>query len=269
MKKISTTKAVCGAMMVAGLAAGNASGESIIAPTAAILLNDGGNFDDGTIQSGGDGWINGAGLQSALPDTFDTSDVAGSLASLSAHTYGNIGANGGRIRQSSPFGTGDDNPLPTITFALDGPTDLTGLILWNHGEGNSGGSESARGWSAANLSFTTAADPLAADAVFSGSESLTFDQGPQGGTQGAFLINAEYDAFSATFAGVTGVRFSNIDTFAGAPESGTHLLNVSEIRFTGTAALIPEPTSLALLSLGAVGALTRRRTRATKSHAAG
>lgn len=264
MKKISTTKAVCGAMMVAGLAAGNASGESIIAPTAAILLGDSGNFGGGTIQSGGDAWINGAGLESALPATFDTTDVAASLATLSAHTYGNLGANGGRIRQSSPF-----DPLPTITFALDGPTDLTGLILWNHGEGNATDDRSGRGWSAADLSFTTAADPLAADAVFSGSESLTFDQGPQGGTEGAFLINAEYDAFSATFAGVTGVRFSNIDTFLGAPAEGTHLLNVSEIRFTGTAALVPEPTSLALLSLGAVGALTRRRTRATKSHAAG
>lgn len=262
MKRAFETKAAFGLMLAAGVMVGNASGEMIITPTGAVLLGDTGNFTGGTIQSGSLGWINGAGLQGGaegLPSTFDTSDVEGSLATLASHTYGNIAANGGRIRQNTPFAA-----LPTVTFTLDGPTDLTGLILWNHGEGPATGTESGRGWSAADLSFTTAADPLAEDAVFTGLESLTFTQGPQGGVGNTFVIRPEFDLFSAAAIGVTGVRFSNIDTFLGTPETGIHLLNVSEIRFTGApSVVIPEPSSFALLALAGAGLVGRRRTRTT------
>lgn len=260
MKKFLGLKTAFGMLLVAGLMVGNASAETIIVPTAANLVGESGGFAGGTIQDGGIGWVNGAGLATpiAAGTTFDTSDVAASLAALPQHAYGNNGVNGGRIRKSSPF-----DPLPSVIFSLDGPNDLTGLILWNHGEGGPTASESDRGWSSATLSFTTAADPLDAGAVFTGSEALTFTKGPQGGANLAFIIAPEFDAFSTTFAGVTGVRFNNIDTFAGAPATGNHLLNVSEIRFTGTASAvaIPEPSSLALLSCIGVGVAARRRKR--------
>lgn len=244
-----------GLMLAAGMMTSNAlAQEIIITPTGGILTGDDGSFadDNRTIQSGAANWFNGNGLSDAslvaAGATFDASN-------LPTHTFGNNGANGGRIRTNDgPF-----VPAPELTFSLgeDVAFDVSRVILWNHGEISGGSSVSNRGLSNVLLSFSTDGG-----LTFNESQTLNFTQGPDLNQ----AITGEVVDFDSTLVGVTDIRFSNITSFEGdVVQDATALINFGELRFVGVegvVAAIPEPGSLAVLAIAGVGVVVRRRKRA-------
>lgn len=232
MKKIPSI--LTSAILATGMAS---AATTIVVPTSITLANDAGNWTGNggtnrTIQNGAANWFNGTGLSDA--SIVETGDPVPSV--FPTHAYGNES----RIRSGAPM-----SPLPQLTIALGAGYDLSALVLWNHGEGATTGTESDRGFSTLTISFSTDGT------TFTNPENLSFAKGPQG----AAPIAAQVVDFSAPFVGATHVRFSDIQTFAGTPASGTHLQNIAELRFVA----IPEPSSAALLGLGVLGLFARRR----------
>lgn len=217
----------------------------VVAPTSITLTSDAGNFTgtNRTVQNATSNWIDGTSLQDGGASV-QTGAILPTTLPLHAYGWSVAATPQSRIRSGAPM-----SPLPELTMTLGGAFDLNGLILWNHGEGTTTSSESDRGISSFTVSFSTDGTN------FTGSEALTFTKGPQGGTNSDFVIAGEIENFSQVYAGVTHVRLSAIDSFAGAPASGTHLVNFGEIRLTA----IPEPSSAALLGFGVLGFFARRR----------
>lgn len=257
MRKVLGLKTAFGMLLVAGLMVGNASADAVVGVTAVVLSPDEGNFSgsnqtiqdyQGSVEASG--WFNGSGLESALND----GDTVPAI--LPAHQYGlNVGGassfQNARLRQG--LGAEGFDAGTTLTFTLSGPTDgLNGLLLWNGGEGVN----STRGFASVTADFSTDGS------TFFGSETLSFTQAITTGTNGAFDIVGENVSFANTYDNVNFVRFSNINSFNGSIEAaGNGLAQISEIRFTAPAVVIPEPSSLALLSCIGVGVAARRRKR--------
>jgi len=199
------------------------------------------SFQDWQGSVDGSAWYNGSGLASALNDG-DT--VPGTLP---LHAFGQnvVGFESARLRSGETI-----DPNTTLTFALSGATDdLNGVILWNHTEGTG---QTYRGFKSVTASFST-------DGVnFSGSEDLTFAEGPSSGTDGEYTVPGQLVSFDSTYDGITHVRFSNITKFIDMATSGdgADLYRMSELRFTA----IPEPATLGLVAAfgGAVMFIRRR-----------
>jgi len=194
-----------------------APAEVYVAPTDMVLTDDAGNWtgSNRTVQNPESRWYDGADLADG-GSSVETGDPVNG-GSIPGASYGWDSAVKSRIRSSEPM-----SPLPELTLTLGGAYDLTGLVLWGHGEL----ANSARSISDVTVSFSTDGT------TFTGAEVLSFTQPSTSGTTGDMTIPGEMETFSATYAGVTHVRLSGIDTFAGTPASGTHLVNFSEIRFT-------------------------------------
>lgn len=249
MKSIHTPLALvtCASAALAPIAAAQTI---VVAPTAISLTDDDGSFGGAnrTVQGSESSWFNGNGFEDAAAvDSVATGALLPTVLPNQAYGWDG-GTNQARIRSGSPL-----VPAAELTLTLGDSFDLDGLILWNHGEGNANGNESQRSIGSFTISFSTDGG-----LTFSGAETLSnFAAGPQGGTNGAFVIEAQQRTFSSAVAGVNAVRFSDIQRVAGTPGSGTDLINFGEIRFTSTP--IPEPSSFALLGLGALGLFARRR----------
>lgn len=223
-------------LTLVSITVGLASGATtIVAPTVITLTGDTGTFAGRTVQNGTANWFNGVGLSDSGASV-QTGDVVPSV--FPTHAYGNES----RIRSSAPL-----IPEPELTITLGGTFDLTSIVLWNHGEGSATDTASDRGFESVTISFST--DGI--DFTTLATEALTFAKGPQGSAP----IPAQVVDFSATYAGVTHLRFNDIVTFAGPPASGNDLRNIAEMRFIA----IPEPSSAALLGLGVLGLFARRR----------
>lgn len=253
MKKFFGLKAAFGMLLVAGLMVGNASADVVVGITDMVMNPDDGNFSGTTNQSfqnwqgstAGSGWYNGSGLASALNhgDTLP--------GTLPMHAFGqNVpGFESSRIRSGGIL-----DPATTLTFELTSQTDLlNGVILWNHTEATG---QTYRGFESVTASFSTDGG-----ATFSGSETLNFAQGPATGTDGSFDVPGQLVSFGSTYDDVTHVQFSSLTKFTDKATAGdgADLYRMAEIRFT--AAAVPEPSSLALLSVVGVGVVARRRKR--------
>jgi hypothetical protein len=120
-----------------------------------------------------------------------------------------------------------------IDFDLGGSYDLTDSYIW--GYGYFGTSNSA---SAITVSYSTDGT------TFSNAEDITLPSGT--------VTEAQSSTLNA-LAGATHVRFLLTDNLGSGDRVG-----LGEVRFGGTAA-VPEPSSAALLGLGGIALILRRR----------
>lgn len=125
----------------------------------------------------------------------------------------------------------------TITFDLGGSYDLTGAYIWNYNNSDS----SERGFTDFEIYVGGSGDSTASTLV---TASAQISQNSIGAPN-----TAEFESFVAS--NVRYVRFLSLATGA------NDRVGLGEVRFDGT--LVPEPSTFALLSLGGLALVLRRR----------
>lgn len=156
-------------------------------------------------------------------------DGSGLTGTDETATHDNNGGGGGFTMYHSAVGTTSN---VTLDFDLGGAFDLDGALIWQFNQANL----SDRGVQTFDL--------------FTSTDGVNYtDQGEFSLTQeaGTGSISAQTVAFNAT--GVTDVRFVLLDNYGGV------VIGLAEVRFSE----VPEPGSLALLGLGGLAVLRRRR----------
>ena len=125
----------------------------------------------------------------------------------------------------------------TITFDLGNSYNLTGTYIWNYNNPDS----SPRGFTDFEIYVGGSGDPTASTLI---TASAQISQNSIGAPN-----TAEFESFVAS--NVRYVRFRSLATGA------NDRVGLGEVRFDGT--LVPEPSSFALLGLGGLALLLRRR----------
>ncbi|NWK54515.1 discoidin domain-containing protein [Verrucomicrobiaceae bacterium N1E253] len=132
------------------------------------------------------------------------------------------------------FGPGENNPNPVLTFALDQTYTLTDFVFWGYFNGGTGNEAKA---------FTLEFSTTGTSGTFSGTTPLT--QPTAVGTGNPATLN-----FAAVNANA--VRITITDN-----QGGIDRVGLGEVKFIGSA--VPEPSSTALLGLGGLALILRRR----------
>lgn len=140
---------------------------------------------------------------------------------------------------TDPLPVNPSDPTPFITFDLEGNYDLNSIKVWNYNEGN--------GNRGANLVEIQVA--ASAGGAFTSLGDFTFTQAT-GATNVDFGQTIDLTSFAAA-DNARLVRF-NIKSNHG---DGSQFVGLSEVSFDG----VPEPGSLALLTLGGLLIARRRR----------
>ena len=182
--------------------------------------------------------INGAGLVTvyttgdAVPATLSQHHVGGN-----GGAFDDIKSIAGRYVTADPF---------TITLDLGGTYDIATVNFWNYAERWNGTYYNDRGVKDFDLEFSTDGG-----ATFGNTVSLTAAMADDtGATTGDVFFNGEtFDIEDQ--AGVTHVKFIAQDNYGGG------YTGIAEVNFTGVA--VPEPSSAALLGLGGLALILRRR----------
>jgi len=134
----------------------------------------------------------------------------------------------------------------TVVLDLGGTYNIETVNLWNYGERWQGVYYNDRGVQDFRLEFSTDGG-----ATYGNPELLIASKAPEGATSGQVFYDGE--TFDITDqAGVTHVKFIAISNYGGGYKG------FSEINFTGTV-VVPEPSSAALLGLGGLALILRRR----------
>ena len=161
-----------------------------------------------------------------------------------AGTHSNANGNDNDMWLTTGTFTTPNDPLPAhITYDLEGNYDLSSFTVWNYNE------NSATGRGANGVTVSVASSVGGSFTALAG--ITTFVEAPGDATT----------AFGETFdltalAAADNVRLLRIDiaTNHGGDNS---FAGLSEIRFDGT--VVPEPTTTALLGLGGLALILRRR----------
>jgi hypothetical protein len=179
-----------------------------------------------------DSALDGSGFTSTLTDANVLTVEHEPATSTDNHYLGNTG-NGGA----------DSIAATVITFDLGGAYDVTDIYLWQYHR-----SQTGRGLRSFDIAFSTDGGTTFGTAVAASTLGITeFTIGSTSGNS-----TAQQRTFSSTQSGVDAIQFSII-----VNHGDTTRLGISEIRFGGTA--VPEPSSTALLGLGGLAFILRRR----------
>ena len=204
--------------------------------TAALVITPAGA--DSTTTIGGSRTI-GATIDGALLSSGGTS------SNILTETVGNAGSAAHWLSASTAMGGSTTSTTEVLTFTLSEASDVDTIHLWSYNR-----AERTRGVKTFDISFST-------DSIGTAIGSLTFPTTITGATLGDFTMGStgtDTSVQTKTFAnqtGVTHIRFTNLTTFG-----STSYVAISELRF-GSA--VPEPTTTALLGLGGLALILRRR----------
>lgn len=163
----------------------------------------------------------------------DSASVIGNIVNgsgLSSYTTGATHAGGTPTNAWAATG----GVTGTITFNLGGVFDLDGMAIWNF-----------------NANSIFGIDDLTIDGSLDG---VTY--APLPGTPTSFGIGASGSEVAQLFSFTATTQFVrfNVTSSHGGPGVG-----MSEVMFTGAAAAVPEPGSIAVLGLGLFGLAAFRR----------
>jgi len=191
------------------------------------------------------------GVSSQLDSTLSFDRVAENTINSSsfepngAGTHGSSGAQSGNGMwlTNGTFGTPND-PLPAfITFDLEDNYDLSSFTVWNYNESGA----TARG--ANGVTVSVASSEGGSFTALAGITTFTIAQGD--------AVTAFGETFDLTALAAAGnVRLLRID-ITSSHGGDFDFAGLSEIRFDGEA--VPEPTTTALLGLGGLALILRRR----------
>ena len=173
-----------------------------------------------------------------IAEAINNSDLSGTGISVTETHLINSDSAGYWLSASTAVGSGTE----TISFDLGGTYDVDTIHQWVYTRSGA----TKRGLQTFDIAFSTNNGVSYSTAVTAASLSM-----------GAFTEPAvtALPAQTRTFTeqtGVTNIQFSNLQNFG-----DTSYFGLSEIKFEGTA--VPEPSSVALLGLGGLGLLIRRR----------
>jgi hypothetical protein len=129
----------------------------------------------------------------------------------------------------------------SVTYTFSSTVDLDGLLFWNYNEYWNGNLYNDRGIVSSDITINHDGGSFTL-------QDVAFTQTP-GGTSNTQTSVAQQISFGSDFMGVTSVVFDDITSTSGA-QTGWQ-----EIAFTA----VPEPSSSALLGLGGLALMLRRR----------
>jgi len=180
---------------------------------------------------------------SGLVTTYSTGDAV--PATLSEH---HVGGNGGAISDiKSIAGRYVTNDPFTITLDLGGTYDLETVNFWNYAERWNGTYYNNRGVKDFQLEFSTDGGLTFGNNTGILTAAMADESGASSGQ-----VTYAGETFDITDqAGVTHVKFIALNNHGG------NYHGFSEINFTGE--VVPEPSSAALLGLGGLALILRRR----------
>ena len=169
-------------------------------------------------------------------DGYSTAITSGVTTEANASTFTN-----------NTFGRYTNNNIDnqTITYNYGGLDDVDGILFYNYWESGQAGNEAVlnRGVNTTSVTVTHSGGTTTFDGV-----TFTDEQVQDPVSVGASAQNFD---FGQEFDGVTAIAFSNVNS------------SDSRAGFTGvlatTVAAVPEPSSLAVLGLGIIGFVVRRR----------
>jgi len=179
---------------------------------------------------------------SGLVTPYSTGDAV--PATLSQHY---VGGNDNSVGKAEVIGGRVHAGAFTITLDLGGTYDIETVNLWNYAERWNGTYYNDRGVKDFDLEFSTDGG-----ATFGNTVSLTAAMADDtGATTGDVLYDGEtFDIIDQV--GVTHVKFIAQDNYGGG------YTGIAEVNFTGVQS-VPEPSSAALLGLGGLALILRRR----------
>lgn len=159
-------------------------------------------------------------------------------------THTNSTANGNSMWLSQGTFATPNDPLPAfITFDLEDNYDLSSFTVWNYNESGA----TARG--ANGVTVSVASSEGGSFTALAGITTFTIAQGD--------AVTAFGETFDLTALAAAGnVRLLRID-ITSSHGGDFDFAGLSEIRFDGEA--VPEPTTTALLGLGGLALILRRR----------
>ena len=189
--------------------------------------------------------IDGSGL--VVSTSVDVPNTGNTVSDTPKHvTADNSGLNNQNALDYNSRAAGTSTP--TIVFNLGGTHDISQMLLWNYSERYNGTYYNDRGVNAFIIKFSTDG----------GSTFATGEQGnatiaPSFGTPSGNTENFYIEPYKFTFQekqGVTHVSFEATTNHGAANFTG-----IGEVRFV----TVPEPSSSALLALGGLALILRRK----------
>lgn len=218
----------------------------VIATDNQVGTGGGSNFSPTYVVSATD-LINGASPATSSDPAAFALELSGGLPVLTDGTYGTI--NDGVTGGHPAFATGGNTGGTFVTYSLGAnPTgyNISNIVVFG------GWNDSGRDQQKYTVSYSTVADPN----TFIPITSVDFNPAIAASIQSATKVTISDDTLAFLATGAANIKFD----FSATVENG--YTGYAELDVNGSPVAAPEPATLSLFSVGAIGLLMRRRRHA-------